>query len=74
MLDGVDVKPKTTKDAKLLIGKRVQYLRNCDVDRTGRGLFFPRYNTIKNVSGRNLILEDEDSLYFNDIIEMIVIE
>lgn len=71
-LEGTHVKPKTNKDAKTLIGKRVSYLRRCDIE-TSRGMAFPRSGMIDDVLGKNLLI-DGDYLYFNDIVEMVIME
>ena len=73
-LEGENIKPSYNKDAKKLIGKSVEYLRSCDIDKSGRGYYFPRRNKIVDVIGRQLIFENSDSVYFNDIKEMIIIE
>jgi hypothetical protein len=41
-LEGQNIKPRTAKEAKALIGKEVIYLQTGDIDRSGRGYFFPR--------------------------------
>lgn len=73
-LEGINVKPSTNKQAKTLIGKKVQYLRDSDIDKSGRGYFFPRDNTISAVFGRQIIFDNCDSVYFNDIVEMVIVE
>jgi len=73
-LNGINIKPNNNKEAKLLIGKKVEYLCNVDIDKTGRGYFFPRINTIADVVGRQIIFENYDSIYIRDIKEMIVIK
>ena len=50
-LEGKNIKPYNNKQAKELIGKRVQFVRNCDIDKSGRGYFFPRDNVINDVKG-----------------------
>lgn len=48
-LDGENLAPLTTARARALIGKRVVYLRPQDIDRSGRGYFFPRSGTVTGV-------------------------
>ena len=72
-LEGENVKPRTKKEAEKLIGKKVQYLRGCDIDRSGRGLCFPRINIVQEIQGKNLMFEDLDSVFFSDISEMIIL-
>lgn len=73
-LNGKNIAPKTNKDAKKLIGLRVQYLLNKDIDKTGRGYFFPRYGTITNVVGRRIDMDDQKSydVSFSNLIEMVI--
>lgn len=70
-LDGKNIKPHNNKQAKELIGKKVQFVRNCDIDKSGRGYFFPRVNVIAAAVGRQIVFEDSDSVYFTEIVEMI---
>ena len=65
-LDGETVPVKTKADRLKLIGKRIQYLRPSDIDRSGRGFFFPRTGTVTGSEGRNFILDDGDALYAPD--------
>lgn len=73
-LKGDDVTPRTSEEAKKLIGKRVMYLRGVDIDKSGRGYFFPKYNVVTDVVRRQIIFEDFDSAYIRDIVEMVEIE
>ena len=43
---GKPVPFKKLADRRALVGKRVIYLRDVDIDKTGRGYFFPRYDTV----------------------------
>lgn len=57
LLDGENVRPRTAAQARSLIGKRLEYLRESDIDRSGRGYIFPRRGTFKEVIGRNVEVE-----------------
>lgn len=70
-LEGINITPKNTSDAKLLIGKKVQFLRNCDIDRSGRGYFFPRTGVVEDVIGKNVIMSDGATIYLSDLVEMV---
>lgn len=72
-LTGKLITPRTAKEARALIGKRVTYLRKADIDYSGRGLFFPRTGTIKAVFRKNIALDDEGNfeLYMPDLVEMV---
>jgi hypothetical protein len=74
MLEGENVKPSNNKQARSLIGKKVKYLRNCDIDKSGRNYIFPQTNRIKGVIGRQIILHNEDTMFFKEIVEMVVLE
>ena len=69
-LDGENIKPTTNAEAKKLIGKRVEYLRNCDIDRSGRGYIFPRTGTIVEVVGKNIDI-DGNMIHLSNIVEMV---
>lgn len=46
------------EDRKKLVGKFIRYLRECDIDRSGRGMYFPRIGLVKDAKGVNLIMDD----------------
>jgi hypothetical protein len=70
-LEGQNITPRSTKEAKMLIGKHVQFLRKCDIDRSGRGYYFPRTGVIEDVNGKNLIMHNGDAIYLSDLVEMV---
>lgn len=70
-LHGVSVLPKGAKSARALIGKRVTYLRHRDIDKSGRGYFFPQHGTVKSVHGRNIEVGDE-WIHFSQLAEMVL--
>lgn len=72
-LNGINIKPTTAKEARTLIGKKVEYLKLGDIDKY-RGICFPKKNKIVDAKGRNLFFENGDTLYFNDIVEMVIVE
>lgn len=53
-LDGDNVAPRTSAQAKALIGKRIRYLRGVDIDKSGRNYFFPRVAQVTDAHGRNM--------------------
>lgn len=74
ILEGAkNLAPNCVADARKLIGKRVKYLLRANIDRSGRGYFFPRYGTVEGVQRRNLII-DGDYKAFSDICELIIID
>jgi hypothetical protein len=53
-----DVTPRTAAQARALIGTRVLYLRNADVDKSGRGYLFPQSGTVAEVRGREVAIDE----------------
>lgn len=41
------------------IGKRICYLRGADIDRSGRGYYFPRYGTVEGVFRRSAMISGD---------------
>jgi len=74
LLEGPLVPFKTIEQRRALIGKYIRYLRNSDIDKSPRGYFFPRTGFIVDVSGLNLFLDNGDSLWRGDLVEVEIIE
>lgn len=53
-LEGNNIAPATASEARTLIGKRVEYLREVDIDKSGRGYYWPRKGEVTDVCGRNI--------------------
>lgn len=53
-----------------LVGKTVRYLRKCDIDRSGRGYFFPKVGMIAYVKGRVIAFDNGSVELVGDIVEM----
>ena len=71
-LEGVNITPGTSAAAKALVGKRITYLRRSDIDRSGRGYYFPRGGTVVAAKGRNIAIDDEWSWFpLSDFVEMV---
>ena len=71
-LEGENIAPATAADARKLIGKRVEFLRRQDIDRSGRGLFFPRRGTIAAVHGREIAIDHPENftIHLNSLVDM----
>lgn len=65
-----NIAPKTNAEAKRLIGKRVKYLCEENIDKSGRGYIFPRTGTITDVVGKNIEI-DGDMIYLSKLVEMV---
>ena len=72
-LEGTHAPFKTAADRKKLIGYNIRYLRRCDIDRSGRGYFFPRFDHVVNASGVQIILESGNSIDRGDLVELVVV-
>ena len=72
-LQGENIKPRSTKEARALIGTKVIYLQKRDIDKSGRGYFFPQHGIIAGVNGRNIVIDDPYNycVYLSDIVEMV---
>lgn len=62
------------KALRAVIGQKVRYLRDVDIDKSYRGYFFPRIGKIKSVVGKNIELESGDWLYSADLKEIVLEE
>ena len=69
-LPGENIKPTSIAEVRALVGKRVQYLRKCDYDKSGRGYIFPRIGTVTGGMGKQIVFDDSDYTYYLDIVEM----
>lgn len=76
LLEGENLAPLTTAKARKLIGKRVVYLRHCDIDRTGRGLYFPKYGVVSDVYRGHLAIDDASNFIgtLRSIVEIVEIK
>ncbi|OZB98064.1 hypothetical protein [Paenibacillus sp. XY044] len=72
-LEGKNVAPRLAVESKKLVGKRVRYLRSQDIDKSGRGHFFPRTGIVESIYGRNIMLDNGIDIHFSDIVELVVI-
>lgn len=72
--EGENLNLKSIADRKKLIGKTVKYLRKRDIDRSGRGYFFPQLGTVTDVKGKNIEFDNVNFEYCSDIVEMIEVK
>lgn len=73
-LDGDQAPFKTIADRKKLVGKNVRYLRKGDIDRSGRGYFFPKSGYVVGAKGNNIEFECYNDVSKSDIVEIVIIE
>ena len=75
-LTGKNIAPLNSAAAKKLIGKRITYLRECDMDRSGRGYFFPRGGVVADVFRGNLAIDDSSNFIgsLRSFVEVVVDE
>lgn len=62
---------RTVADRRKLIGHAITYLRKADIDRSGRGLFFPRFAVVRDVQGKNFFLDNGEVLWASDLVELV---
>jgi len=73
LLDG-DHRPfRTAADRRALVGKRIKYLRSCDIDKSGRGYFFPQIDIVIDAKGRQLIFDCGNSVSAGDLREVVIL-
>lgn len=68
--EGPDIRPKNTAAARKLIGKRVKYLRNIDIDRSGRGYYWPQFGIVTEAHQRQIVING-DWVLLKSIVEMV---
>ena len=71
--DGETSPFKTAADRKKLIGQNIRYVRECDIDRSGRGFFFPRFDFVEGAKGRNIFLSNGSVLSAGDLVEVQIV-
>lgn len=68
-LEGENIAPVSGKQARALLGRTVRYLRDSDIDRSGRGYYFPKTGAITGIH-RGHIEIDGDWISMSRIVEM----
>jgi hypothetical protein len=71
-LKGNNQKPNSASSAQRLIGSKVQYLRGRDIDKSGRGYYFPQTGRVTGAYRRTVEI-DGDPVYFADLVELVVV-
>ncbi len=66
--------PKTAKELKELVGKKIKYVLERNIDKSGRGYFSVSHGTITESAGKNIWLENGDVHFWREIREYEVIE
>jgi hypothetical protein len=56
-----------------MVGVKVKYLLKRDIDKSGRGYFFPNYGTIAEVKGNNVDLGNGCLESFSSIKEIVLL-
>lgn len=70
-LDGENIRPRNTMQAKAMMGASVNYLHESDIDKSGRGYFWPRQGKITGVFNGRIDFDDRQLWYsIRDIREM----
>ena len=71
-LDGEQVKVDHIV-LKTMIGVHVVYLLERDIDKSGRGYFFPRTGVIAEITGKNVDFGNSDWVSMSEIKEIILL-
>lgn len=71
-----NIRPQTAAEARKLIGKRVIYLQKRDIDKSGRGYFFPQHGVVAAVAGREIAMNEPTNFVvrLGDLVEMVEFE
>lgn len=68
----------TKEGRSSLVGKHVQYIREVDIDKSGRGYFFPRAGMIAGFSQRGAEIAIDDPMNYtivrSDLREMVLVD
>lgn len=69
-----NIRPRTAAEARKLIGKRVVYLQQRDIDKSGRGYFYPQYGVVAAVVGRQIAMNEPTNfvVHLANLIEMVL--
>ncbi len=59
LLEGENHAPLTAAKVKALAGHRIEYLRDSDIDKSGRGYIFPRTGLVLGSHHRNVEMDYE---------------
>lgn len=70
-LVGESVLTRSIQPMKDLIGKEVIYLRGADIDRSGRGYFFPRIGKITDARYQTITINQYDHYSLSSFVEMV---
>lgn len=71
-LEGADITPKTVKQARELVGKRVKWVSRGDIDYSGCGYFFPQSGTVEEALGKNIMISG-NWYWIPSLVEMVEI-
>lgn len=70
---GFEPLERSEKAVKDVIGLQICYLQGKDIDRSGRGIFFPRYGYVENVQRGHIYFSDGNApIRIKDLVELAV--
>lgn len=70
LLGGENIKPSNAAQARALIGKQLQWLTEWEIDKSGRGYFFPKTGSIIAVHRREVEIENGNFISISSFVEM----
>lgn len=65
--------PRTAKNIKALVGNKIEYLLERDIDKSGRGYFWPKIGVVTAQAGKNAWIDGEP-FFWREIREYRIIE
>jgi hypothetical protein len=63
-------KPYTASGMRKLIGREFMLLQSSDIDRSGRGYYFPKHRRLEGVRDRYLIFDGEYYIHRSSIVQL----
>lgn len=73
LAEGTPAPYKKMADRKKLVGKRVVYLRRLDIDRSGRGMVFPRYGVVEAARPYAIEMDNGTWVQTSELVELNVL-
>lgn len=71
-LTGEQIPFRAIEARRSLVGKGITYLRHTDIDKTGRGYYFPRTAIVVAAHGRQMLLDNGNSISVSDLFEVVL--
>lgn len=66
--------PRLVADIRPLVGKKIEFVLERDIDRSGRGFYWTKFGTVVREQGKNIWLDNGDVYFWREINEYRIIE